>query len=196
MTAGSEVCLTFDAEHPDRPWCPPGNLERLLSAVDGVPATFFVQGAFADAYPSAVRRIAEAGHRIGSHSHYHARYAGLTAAGMADDLRRARAAVSTAAGVDPWPLFRLPFGSGAGDQRVERALRAGGWRHCGWDVDSRDWAGGTADQLLGRVLQAVREADSPVLLFHTWPAATADVMLDLVGRLRDDGYRFTTLAAR
>ena len=27
------VALTFDAEHPDRPWCPPGNAERILDVL-------------------------------------------------------------------------------------------------------------------------------------------------------------------
>ena len=47
------VALTFDAEHPDRPWCPPANAQRILgelARVD-VPATFFVQGRWAKAHP-------------------------------------------------------------------------------------------------------------------------------------------------
>ena len=40
------VALTFDAEHPDRPGCPPGNAERILDTLEGsgVRATFFVVG--------------------------------------------------------------------------------------------------------------------------------------------------------
>ena len=64
------VALTFDAEHPDRSWCPPGNAERILDALrdEDVPATVFVQGRWAQAYPSTARRIADEGHLVGHHS--------------------------------------------------------------------------------------------------------------------------------
>ena len=48
------VALTFDAEHPDRPWCPPRNAEHILDALGdaGVRATFFVQGRWAESQPA------------------------------------------------------------------------------------------------------------------------------------------------
>ena len=30
MSEPAQVALTFDAEHPDRSWCPPGAAERIL----------------------------------------------------------------------------------------------------------------------------------------------------------------------
>ena len=60
-TPVGRVALTFDAEHPDRP-APPGVAEQLLELLDrlGVPATFFVQGRWAEAFPVAARRIVAA----------------------------------------------------------------------------------------------------------------------------------------
>jgi peptidoglycan/xylan/chitin deacetylase (PgdA/CDA1 family) len=45
------VALTLDAEHPDRPWCPPGNADGILDTLKEreVTATFFVQGRWAEA---------------------------------------------------------------------------------------------------------------------------------------------------
>ena len=81
------VALTFDAEHPDRPSAQ-GVAERLLEELDRleVPATFFVQGRWAEAYPTTARRIAEGGHLVGSHSHYHARMHLLSDAGLREDI--------------------------------------------------------------------------------------------------------------
>ncbi len=47
------VALTFDAEHPDRPTVS-GVEEQLLDVLDDleVRATFFVQGRWAEAFPS------------------------------------------------------------------------------------------------------------------------------------------------
>ena len=86
------VALTFDAEHPSRPHCPPDATERLLAtlAAREVRATFFVQGRWATAYPAVARRIATDGHLVGNHSHYHARLSTLTADGVVADLKPPR----------------------------------------------------------------------------------------------------------
>ena len=54
------------------------------------------------------RRIADAGHLVGSHSFYHARLPLLSDEGLATDMREAEAAIREHAGVDPRPWFRLP----------------------------------------------------------------------------------------
>jgi len=88
------VALTFDAEHPDRPSAA-GVQERLLEQLsrDGVRATFFIQGRWAEAYPETARLIAEGGHLIGNHSHYHARMPLLSARGLRSDISAAEAAI-------------------------------------------------------------------------------------------------------
>ena len=69
------VALTFDAEHPDRPGASAGTVDRILATLRAAeaPATFFVQGRWSQAEPSSARRIADDGHLVGNHSHYHAR---------------------------------------------------------------------------------------------------------------------------
>jgi peptidoglycan/xylan/chitin deacetylase (PgdA/CDA1 family) len=184
------VALTFDAEHPDRPSAP-GVQERLLDllAHDGVRATFFIQGRWAEAYPSTARRIADAGHRIGSHSHYHARMPLLTARGLRADIADAEAAILDATGVDPRPWFRCPFGAGAGDARVQRIIRSAGYRHVGWTVSGVDWpvertGGAVADDV---VRGALAKGDGALVLLHTWPDRTEAALAEIVRRLRDAG---------
>src|SRR5512134_1128311 len=48
------------------------NTDRLLDlfAAHGVKATFFVLGWVADRHPHLIRRIADAGHELGSHSYW------------------------------------------------------------------------------------------------------------------------------
>jgi polysaccharide deacetylase family protein (PEP-CTERM system associated) len=53
-----------------------------------VRATFFVVGWIAERYPQLVRRIAEAGHEIGTHSYWHRRCYELTPDELRDDLQR------------------------------------------------------------------------------------------------------------
>ncbi|MGH2654692.1 MAG: polysaccharide deacetylase family protein, partial [Actinomycetota bacterium] len=92
------VAITFDAEHPDRPVGRPGVEEDLLSLLEGrgVRATFFLQGRWVEAYPDVAARIAEAGHLVGSHSHFHARMPLLTDEGLRADIVQADRAIREA----------------------------------------------------------------------------------------------------
>lgn len=169
------VALTFDAEHPDRP-APAGNAEALLAVLArrGVRATFFVQGRWAEAYPATARSIADGGHRVGHHSHYHARLPLLTDAGIADDVHDGAAAILEATGADPAPWFRCPFGTGADDPRVLAGIAAAGYRHVGWHVAVDDWDPGHSSAFVtDGVLRGVdAHGDGAVVLLHTWPSAT------------------------
>jgi peptidoglycan/xylan/chitin deacetylase (PgdA/CDA1 family) len=169
------VALTFDAEHPDRP-APAGNAEALVAALArrGARASFFVQGRWAEAYPATTRSIAEGGHLVGHHSHYHARLPLLTDAGIAEDIRDGAAAIRAATGVDPAPWFRCPFGAGADDSRVLAAIGAAGYRHVGWHVAADDWdPSHSAAFVTDAILRGVEShGDGAVVLLHTWPTAT------------------------
>lgn len=184
------VALTFDAEHPDRP-ATPGAQERLLDELGrlDVPATFFVQGRWAEAYPATAARIPAEGHLVGSHSFYHARMHLLSALGLRTDIAAAQEAVIAATGVDPRPWFRLPFGAGASDPRVRRSIHAAGYRHVGWHVAGIDWPiDRTATQVEAAVVGgAVAHGDGCVVLLHTWPDPTWIAMATVVARLRGLG---------
>jgi peptidoglycan/xylan/chitin deacetylase (PgdA/CDA1 family) len=191
------VALTFDAEHPDRPWCPPGNAEHLLDTLtaNGIRATFFIQGRWAEAYPATARRIADDGHRVGHHSHYHARMPLLLGGGFASDIEDGAAAVRAATGVDPRPWFRCPFGAGADDPRVLDELARLGYRNVHWHVELEDWeATRTGPAIAADGIEGVRtHGDGAVVLLHTWPGGTGDGLPALIDGLRDLGASFVTI---
>lgn len=97
------VALTFDAEHPDRPHHLVGSEDRLRETLGSleVRGTFFVQGRWAEAFPDQARRIADDGHLIGNHSHYHAKMNLLTEAGLVEDIKAAAGAIETICKRDP-----------------------------------------------------------------------------------------------
>jgi peptidoglycan-N-acetylglucosamine deacetylase len=186
------VVLTFDTEHPGRP-CPPGVTESILVTLDGagVPATFFLQGRWVRAYPELARRVAEAGHAIGNHSHHHAPMDALTDEWLRRDVREAEQTIQAAAGVDPRPWFRCPFGSGMENPRVLKLLEELGYVHIGWDVDPRDWEEGrTAEELSASVLEGVAEHEEAIVLLHGWPGVTAEALPQLIASLREAGAEF------
>jgi peptidoglycan-N-acetylglucosamine deacetylase len=194
MSSPLRVALTFDAEHPDRPRCPPGNVERILDTLrdQRVRATFFVQGRWAESQPAAARRIADDGHLVGHHSHYHARLPLLTDDGLDQDLADGQAAILASTGADPRPWFRCPFGAGHDDDRVLARIEAAGYRDVHWDVELEDWeAYRTGQAIAADCLDGVRvHGDGAVVLLHTWPGGTVDAVGPIVAGLRDLGATF------
>lgn len=191
------AALTFDAEHPSRPHWRPGNEDAILDTLRrmDVPATFFVQGRWAKVLPETARRIVEDGHLVGNHSLYHARMPFLTDEGLRADVTGAEVAIREIMGVDPRPLFRLPFGHGQDDDRILQGIRDLGYRHCGWQVDPNDWdPGRTSEDLQRHVVDGVRKAgEGAVVLFHTWPRTTPEALPAIVERLRAASFTFCRL---
>jgi peptidoglycan/xylan/chitin deacetylase (PgdA/CDA1 family) len=192
------VALTFDAEHPDRRHRS-GGTERVLAilAASGTPASFFVQGRWAEAYPSLARSIASGGHLVGNHSHYHARMPLLSTAGMAADVRAAERAILRTTGQDPRPWFRCPFGAGTDDPVVREALAALGYRETSWDVDGLDWRSSATGRgvALGAIDAAMTRGDGAVILLHPWTTATALALPALIDGVRARGGTFVRLDA-
>ena len=188
---GPRIALTFDAEHPDRPLCPPGSADRILDALRdaSVRATFFVQGRWAEAHPVTARRIADEGHLIGHHSKYHARMPLLHDDGVREDVREGQEAILAATGVDPRPWFRCPFGAGHDDPRILGLLEALGYRNVSYQVVVEDWEPWRSGEDVERdaVRGALEHGDGAVVLLHTWPAPTADAVPGIIRGLLASG---------
>jgi peptidoglycan-N-acetylglucosamine deacetylase len=193
------VALTFDAEHPDRPWCPPGNIERIMDrlAEEQVRATFFIQGRWAQSQPEAAARIAADGHLIGNHSHYHARMSLLSEAGSRTDIQDAQRCIIEATGVDPRPWFRFPFGD-AHDDPVRRSLASQlGYQNVYWNVALEDWEPHrTVEAIAADAIEGVRaHGDGAVVLLHTWPGGTGDAVGPMIQGMKELGATFVTVDA-
>ena len=197
MTRPFRVALTFDTEHPDRPFVDPGNARSIVATLGraGARATFFLQGRWVEAFPDDAAAIARAGHLVGSHSFYHARMPLLTDEGIATDLADAEGVIREATGVDPRPWFRCPFGAGHDDPRVLAAVAGAGYRHVHWTVGCEDWDPvHTPDSVERAIVDGtLAVGDGAIVLLHSWPDQTAGAIRPIVERLQAAGATFVTV---
>jgi peptidoglycan/xylan/chitin deacetylase (PgdA/CDA1 family) len=190
-----QVALTVDVEDPDqRDYGSPDELATIVEAMNsaGVRATFFVQGRWLAANPDVARAMGSSGHLVGNHSYYHADTRRLTPRGVREDVTRGHKQIEDTLGVDARPWYRLPYGAGADNARIQRQLRSLGYRHVGWDVDVNDFEMTQSDALVPAIAKAITEreragATHAIVLLHSWPAVTAKAMPDLCQFLIERG---------
>lgn len=88
-------------------------VEYLLNAFEdrGIDSTFFAVSTIAESNPAMMRRIANEGHEVASHTHTHTRLPSLTAAERGNELKRSREILTrvTSTEVDGFraPVFDL-----------------------------------------------------------------------------------------
>jgi peptidoglycan/xylan/chitin deacetylase (PgdA/CDA1 family) len=182
------VALTFD-DGPSSTDTP-----RLIAILTGlhVPATFFMVGERVAASPATARLVERSGFLIGNHSYRHEDLTALSSDEIAATIRSTAGALRDA-GVRPTGLMRPPYG--AVNARVYAAIRRTHLRPVLWDVDPRDWAGGTADQIAARTLGQLHRGDNIVLQHdgvRNSPSSVAAVPR-IVREARRRGYCFVAL---
>jgi peptidoglycan/xylan/chitin deacetylase (PgdA/CDA1 family) len=195
-TSERVVALTFDAG---------GNadgLPAILSCLadEGVRGTFFLTGQWAAAHPDGVAAIAAAGHRVGNHSVSHPHLPTLSDQEIRDEVLGAEQTIR-AAGADPRPLFRFPFGDR--DDRTIAAVNDLGYVGVRWTVDTLGWQGtsqgGTAQSVTDRAVGALQPGE--IVLMHVGSnpddgtTFDADALAGMIAAMRAQGYGFVTLDA-
>jgi peptidoglycan/xylan/chitin deacetylase (PgdA/CDA1 family) len=182
------VALTFD----DGPAAPTQRLVRILRGA-GVPATFFMVGRRVAAAPRLARRVERAGLLIANHSWAHTNMTTQTPAQVAATLRATQSALRRA-GTHPTRLMRPPYG--ALDDAARAGIRRAGFVPVLWTVDSRDWAGGTAQQIASRIISGLRPNATNIVLQHDGVGRSPisiDAVPMVIRRARSRGYCFTAL---
>lgn len=183
------VALTFD-DGPAR-----GLTVRLVRILERrhVPATFFMVGSRVRTAPRAARVVTRAGFPVGNHTWSHPKLTRLTDGRIREELLLTTA-ILRRLGVPPTPLMRPPYGDY--DARVLGDVNAMDLVPVLWDVDSRDWRGGSARRIADTILQKLRPHRSNIVLQHDGvrnsPASVAAVPR-VIRVARHRGYCFTRL---
>ena len=194
--AGRMVALTFDAG------ANAAGLPSILSTLSakGVTGTFFLTGNWAANNPQSVARIVAAGHRVANHSMTHPGFTGLGNEQITQQVRGAEQTI-LAAGADPRPLFRFPYGER--DARTIAAVNSLGYVAVRWTVDTLGWKGTSGGASLQSVADRVQAGLQPgeIILMHIGSnpddgtTLDADALPQVIDRIADAGYGFATLDA-
>lgn len=173
---------------------------RILDtlAAEGVPATFFLTGRFAQTYPELSAAIG-ARYPIGNHTQTHPDLTTLSRSAVVDELRAARSTIRTYAGVETRPLFRFPFG--ARNPTVIDLVNDECYVAYRWTVDTLGWQGTsdgmTATTVHDRVLGTLQPGQIVLMHLGAHPqdgsTLDADALPEIIESIRAAGYEFVTL---
>ncbi len=186
------VALTFD----DGPSVYTLKILALLARYQAR-GTFFVVGSHVEKYPEVVRALVRAGEELGNHSFSHPRLTEVDQAARERELERTDLDLDLLVGPHGHDLFRPPYS--AYDERLLTYLEHTHRRLVLWGVDSGDWRGLRAPQIIANVLPRVRPG--AIVIFHDGDEAgqadrspTVAALTEILPALQRAGYRLVTVS--
>ena len=177
------VALTFDDG-------PSGRYTRHL--LEGlrerdVKATFFLCGYRIAQYPELTRQLYAEGHEIGYHGYSHRVMAQMSRRDIARELQDTQALLPE----NCTPQFLRPPEGKTSDALIQVA-RARQLAILSWSVDPQDWATRDAVAVESAVLRTVQDGD--IILLHDMTDSSVQAALEIVDRLKEEGFRFVTVS--
>lgn len=181
------IALTFDEG-------PSSHTEELLDILKekGVKATFFVQGDRAQANPSAVKAIADAGMELGSNGYSDQDLSKLSGDDLRSQIAQGFDAIKQAGG-GTTSVLRPPFGSLSQEnwaQAMDTFSAA-----ITWNLDSGDWMLKGAQSVVDNVVGSAKNGN---IVLMTDSDATADqtaqALPQIIDQLQQNGYTLVTVS--
>lgn len=180
----NKIGLSFDAA-----WGA-DKTEKILDVLkeNNVKATFFLVSFWAEKYPELVKRIADEGHEIGTHSATHQHFNKLSSEKKKEELIKSVETIERISGVKV-TLFRPPFGEY--DNELINICKELGLTPIQWDVDSLDWKGISASEIYSRVTTKVRSGS--IILCHNNADNIVEGIKRTIPALKEKGFEITCI---
>ena len=183
------VYLTFDAGYEN------GNIEKILNTLkqEQVSGAFFILGNLLNKNPNLVRRMAEDGHIVANHTYHHQ---DMTKIDQLEDFRAELDALNrlyqSVTGREMAKYYRPPEG------RFNRAsldyANQLGYKTIFWSFAYADWDNEkqpSIEEATAKILENIH--NGAILLLHPTSATNAQILGNIIAKLKQDGYRFGTL---
>ncbi len=197
-----KIALTFD-DGPDPEWTP-----KILDILKEkkVPATFFIIGSNAEAYPGLVQRELAEGHEVGSHTFTHPNLSVTPDEAVTLELNATQRLFEALTGRS-LRLFRPPYLGDAEPTDYEEIVPVKiaqdmGYITVGEHIDPLDWTQPGVDQIIQHTLDqaAGATADVPrnIVLLHDAGGdreQTVEALPILIDKLRAEGYELVSASS-
>ncbi len=185
-TKEKKVALSFDAA-----WGADKTSEIVkICKENNIGATFFLVGFWTEKYPDKVKEIYDAGcFDIGTHSNTHPQMSKLSAAQIRGELETSCKLLTDITG-QKVRFFRPPYGD-YNDLLISTASNLG-LQTIQWSVDSLDWKGLSASQILTRINTGVH--DGAIILCHNNSDHIVEALPQIISNLREQGYKMVKMS--
>ncbi|HET7629028.1 MAG TPA: polysaccharide deacetylase family protein [Bacillales bacterium] len=182
-----QIALTFDVGWGDTLVVP---ILKVLKE-EGVHATFFLSGSWAEHHPDLAKKIVKGGHEIASHGYGHKNYRSMDARSIQNDMMLAREAIEKATGKTV-TLFRPP--NQKYNEQMLRTAQAMHYTVIASSVDAGDVSASSEKEILENVTENV--SPGAIIRMHASDSAklTAEALPALIDALKDEGYAFETVS--
>ena len=181
--------LTFDAGYEN------GCTGKILDILKQhqIPAAFFLVGNYLEKNPDLVRRMVEEGHLVGNHTMHHYDMSKLTTKeAFAKELQDLERLYREVTGQEMPKFYRPPQGIYS-EENLQMAKDLG-YKTLFWSLAYVDWnqdAQPTREEAFRKLLP--RTHPGAVVLLHSTSATNAEILEELIGKWKDEGYTFDTV---
>lgn len=185
-TDEKKIAITFDAA-----WGADKTEEIIkICQEKQIEATFFLVGFWVEKYPDLVKKIDDAKiFDIGTHSNTHPNMGGLSEAQMRNELTTSVKLIEDITHKKV-KYFRPPYGDYS--DRLISVCDDLGLQAIQWSVDSLDWKGLSAGEILQRVSGGVQNGS--IILCHNNSDHIVEALPVIIDTLRAKGYTFVKMS--
>ena len=184
-TSEKKVALTFDAAWGS------DKTSKIINALsaENVKGTFFLVGFWIEQNEDKVKEIDAAGFDIGTHSNTHPKMSTLSVEQMTEELTTSMDMLTKITG-KPVKYFRAPYGD-YNDAVINTATSLG-LQTIQWDVDSLDWKGLSAEEILSRIKASVKNGS--IILCHNNSDHILEALPLIISYLKSEGYQIVKIS--
>ncbi|NBJ70781.1 MULTISPECIES: polysaccharide deacetylase family sporulation protein PdaB [Clostridia] len=163
-------------------------LKRLKE--EGVQATFFVSGEWAEKHPDIVEKIAKNKHELGMLGYRYKSYLDQDLETVSKDLRKARE-VFHKLGYEEVSLLRPP--SGHFNKDIIETAENMGYNVIHWNVNPHDWKNPGTNTIVDYVMKNTTNGD--IILLHASDSVkqTAKALETILPGLKNKGFSFVSM---
>ena len=158
-----------------------------------MPAAFFLVGNYIEKNADLVRRMVEEGHIVGNHTMHHYDMSKLTEqSAFAKELKDLEVLFQEITGKEMPKFYRPPQGLYS-EENLQMAKDLG-YKTVFWSLAYVDWNNDdqpSREEAFGKLLP--RTHPGGVVLLHSTSKTNAEILEELIGKWREEGYVFGTV---